>query len=72
MNSCGIQEARARLDAIDAEINLLQTERFSTRLRLSALLAQAAKAQPLVESSKQLSTFYDVKFGGSGFEERTA
>jgi hypothetical protein len=67
-----IETVKSKLGNIDQQIINLQAERFTTSMRLSVLLAQAAKAQPLVESSKQLSTFYDAKFGGSGFEERTA
>lgn len=64
-----IQEVKAQISELDRKAVELQAKRFTATMRLSVLLAQAAKANPPVESGKQLSKFYDAEFGGNGFEE---
>jgi hypothetical protein len=48
----------------------LQSARFTASMRLSVLLAQAAKASATPEPGKQLSTWFDEKYepGVTGFE----
>jgi chorismate mutase len=70
MSTETIEEVKARISELDRRIVELQSARFTASMRLSVLLAQAAKASATPEPGKQLSTWFDEKYepGVTGFE----
>jgi hypothetical protein len=69
MNNETIQSCKEKIGQIDKRMLELQSERFTAQMRLSLLLAQAAKDNPPVAPAMRQPDWYDQHVGGSGFED---
>ncbi len=71
MNNETIEHVKAQIGEIDRQMVELQSTRFNAVMRLSALLAQAAKAAAAAPPAATVQPrWYDSGFGGSGFEDK--